>query len=308
MSSSIKRNISHSVFQRLKNYAKTHGSEFNLVLLRYGMERFLYRLSISRHADHFILKGASLFLVWKGQNFRVTKDADFLCYGNFDIDSLVSTFADICTLDFSDDDGVIFLPDSIKADPIREEQEYGGIRITITGMLSQARIPLQIDIGFGDIVTPEPDTIKYPTILDTPSPKLRAYPHYTVIAEKLEAMVSLGIANSRMKDFYDLWLLSTLFDFNGKTLSEAVSNTFKRRQTQLPKSKPIAFTDEFKKDPVKQTQWNAFVRKSKPDRWVPGFYSVLEDIESFLQPILSSLKKEAYHSSHWTPGHGWQGE
>lgn len=218
----------------------------------------------------------------------------------------MTIFRDICTLDYSDKDGVIFLPSSIKAVPIRGDQHYGGTRITITGMLAQVRIPLQIDIGFGDIITPEPDTIEYPTILDIASPKLRAYPRYTVIAEKIEAMVSLGIANSRMKDIYDIWLLSVLFDFNGETLTQAIANTFKRRQTRLPETIPIAFTDEFKKDPIKQTQWNAFVRKSKPDRQVLELDSTLTAIESFLHPILLSLNSNESFSLSWIPAHGWK--
>lgn len=204
MSAEKKRNIAHSIFQKLKNYAKAQNADFNLVLFRYGLERFLYRLCKSNYSDKFILKGANLFVAWQGQNFRVTRDADFLYYGQANTEYLVSTLETICSIDFSENDGIVFLKETVKAEIIRDTQEYGGTRITLTGMLSQAKIPLQIDIGIGDIITPGPDIINFPTILDLPAPTLKAYPRYTVVAEKFEAIVSLGIANSRMKDFYDI--------------------------------------------------------------------------------------------------------
>jgi len=212
------RNVGHSVFQRLLNQARTHGEDFNLLLFRYGVERLLYRLSISPYTDRFILKGASLFLVWKGQNYRVTKDADLLGLGPADAEHLTDIFKEICQAASDDVDGIEFMPDTVRAAPIREEQAYDGIRVTLVGLLHQARIPLQVDIGFGDDVTPGPERIEFPTLLDAPGPKLLAYPRYTMVAEKLEAMVRLGVANSRMKDFYDVWLLSRLFEFDGRTL------------------------------------------------------------------------------------------
>ena len=209
-----KKNVAHSLFQRLLNRAKTNKEDFNLLLSRYGMERFLYRLSVSPHNDRFILKGASLFLVWKGQNYRVTRDADFLGFGNADTEQLADVFRDICRVEFQGD-GMIYLPDSLCAEEIREGQEYDGVRITLVGMLNQARIPLQVDIGFGDAITPAPEQIEYPTLFDAPPALLKACPRYTLVAEKAEAMVKLGLANSRMKDFYDLWLVSRLFSFEG---------------------------------------------------------------------------------------------
>jgi len=168
------------------NRAKTNKEDFNLLLSRYGMERFLYRLSISPHNDRFILKGASLFLVWKGQNYRVTRDADFLGFGNADTEQLADVFRDICRVEFQRD-GMIYLPESLNAEDIREDQEYDGVRITLVGMLNQARIPLQVDIGFGDAITPAPEQIEYPTFFDEPPPLLKAYPRYTLVAEKVEA-------------------------------------------------------------------------------------------------------------------------
>jgi hypothetical protein len=244
------------------NHARSHKEDFNLLLFRYGIERFLYRLSISPHASRFILKGASLFLVWNGQNYRVTKDADLLGVDDADVERLSGIFKELCQSDSEDVDGIEFMPRTVSAIPIREEQVYGGIRVTLEGLLHHARIPLQIDIGFGDVVTPGPESIKFPTLLDAPQPDLLAYPRYTMVAEKLEAMVRLGVANSRMKDFYDVWLLSRLFEFDGRTLCKAVSRTFKCRSTPLPSGLPTAFTDEFRKDARKQTQWRAFVRQS----------------------------------------------
>lgn len=218
MSRDDKRNMAHSVFQRLLNKARANKVDFNLVLSRYGMERFIYRLSISPHQERFILKGASLFLVWKGQNFRVTRDADFLGFGDPAPAQLQDVFQSICQQQCPQDDGMIYLPDSVKAEAIREDQEYDGVRITLMGKLGNARIPLQIDIGFGDAITPKAENIEYPILLDHPAPHLKAYPRYTLIAEKFEAMVRLGIANSRMKDFFDIWLLSQLFEFDGSVL------------------------------------------------------------------------------------------
>jgi predicted nucleotidyltransferase component of viral defense system len=186
------------VFQRLLNQAKSRGEDFNFVLLRYGTERLLYRLSVSPYAGEFILKGASLFLVWKGQTYRVTKDTDLLGFGSADPDRISAVFKNICRIP-CEEDGMMFMPDTVGAIPIREEQEYDGIRVTLTGMLHRARISLQVDIGFGDVVTPAPERIEFPTLLDAPAPRLRAYSRYTMVAEKLEAMVRLGMANSRMK-------------------------------------------------------------------------------------------------------------
>jgi len=212
-----KKNLAHSIFQRLLNRAKNNKEDFNLLLSRYGMERFLYRLSVSPHNDRFILKGASLFLVWKGQNYRVTRDADLLGFGNSDVEQLADLFRDICRVEFQGD-GMLYLPESLSAEEIREDQAYDGVRITLVGMLNQARIPLQVDIGFGDVITPAPEQVEYPALFDAPPPILNAYPRYTLVAEKLEAMVKLGLANSRMKDFYDIWLLSRLFSFEGDEL------------------------------------------------------------------------------------------
>lgn len=291
MSPGKKPNAGHSIFQRLLNYAKEHREDFNLLLFRYGVERLLYRLSISPHADKFILKGASLFLVWLGQNYRVTKDADLLCSGPADAEHIAAVFKELCQVVSDDVDGIVFMADTVRAVPIREEQEYEGIRVALLGMLHQARIPLQIDIGFGDAITPAPEKITFPTLLNAPAPEILAYPRYTMVAEKLEAMVRLGIANSRMKDFYDVWFLSKLFAFDGRTLCEAVGNTFKRRSTPIPDGLPLAFTDDFRKDVQKQTQWRAFVRKAKPDTAADNLDVVIDDLAVFLMPVVEAVRQ-----------------
>jgi len=300
-----KKNIAHSIFQRLLNRAKTNKEDFNLMLSRYGMERFLYRLSVSPYNDRFILKGASLFLVWKGQNYRVTRDADLLGFGNSDIEQLADLFRDICRIEFQRD-GMSYLPESLNAEDIREDQEYDGVRITLVGMLDKARIPLQVDIGFGDAITPAPEQIEYPTLFDVPPPLLKAYPRYTLMAEKVEAMVKLGLANSRMKDFYDIWLLSRFFSFNGNVLRKALENTFYRRRTTLPVATPFAFTPAFYEDPQKTVQWTAFVKKSKLDISVGDLSAVIADIAVFLVPVIESLQSNVPFDNAWAPDRGWR--
>ncbi len=305
MTPAKKQNTGHSVFQRLLNHAKTHGEDFNLLLLRYGVERLLYRLSISPHADRFVLKGASLFLAWKVQHYRVTKDADLLGLGSADAEHLVGIFKELCQAVSDDVDVIEFMPDTVRAVPIREEQEYGGIRVTLVGLLHQARIPLQVDIGFGDVVTPGPERIEFPTLLGAPAPLLLAYPRYTMVAEKLEAMVRLGIANSRMKDFYDVWLLSRLFEFDGQTLCEAIRNTLRQRSTPLPGGLPMAFTDEFRKDAQKQTQWRAFVWKSKTENVSGNIDAVIDDLSAFLMPVIEAARGDEHFELLWPQGGPW---
>ena len=299
-----KKNLAHSIFQRLLNRAKNNNENFNLLLSRYGMERFLYRLSVSPHNDRFILKGASLFLVWKGQNYRVTRDADLLGFGNSDVEQLADLFRDICRVEVQGD-GMIYLPESLSAEEIREDQAYDGVRITLVGMLNQARIPLQVDIGFGDAITPAPEQVEYPALFDAPPPLLKAYPRYTLVAEKVEAMVKLGLANSRMKDFYDIWLLSRLFSFDGNVLRKALENTFDRRRTTFPSSTPFTFTAAFYKDPQKTVQWTAFIKKSKPDIPVGDLSAVIADIAVFLAPVIESLQSNAPFEDAWVPDQGW---
>jgi len=306
MSPADKRNMGHSVFQRLLNMARAEKQDLNLLLLRYGMERFLYRLSISPHKDRFVLKGASMFLVWKGRNFRVTRDADLLGFGSPDVKAIAGVFSEICRIDLEAEDGMVYLTATVNAAAIREEQEYDGVRVTFEGRLHQARIPLQIDIGFGDAVTPGPETVVFPTLLDAPPATLKAYPRYTMVAEKLEAMVRLGLPNSRMKDFYDVCLLSQMFAFEGSVLREAIANTFQRRETVLPESEPFAFTETFFMDGQKQIQWKAFVKKTKPTEPSEDLGDAVRQISRFIMPPLRSLQSGTPFPLMWIPGKGWQ--
>ncbi|MBT4290582.1 MAG: nucleotidyl transferase AbiEii/AbiGii toxin family protein [Deltaproteobacteria bacterium] len=305
MTQKKKTDVASSIFQRLLNQARANKEDFNHILNRYGMERFLYRLSISSYQDEFILKGASLFLVWQSQNYRVTKDADFLGYGDPSPERLADVFKEICGIECSVDDGITYLPESVKAQVIKEEQEYEGVLITLTGLLKQARILIQVDVGFGDVITPTPEFIEYPSLLKQPAPKMRAYPRYTLVAEKTETMVKRGMANSRMKDFYDLWILSKLFDFEGRILSQAIANTFKHRGTKKPGNEPFAFTDEFYLDTQKQTQWKAFVRKYKPKEVIEDFGLLIAEISKFLMPVLGKSGDTNIDEQIWNPGKGW---
>jgi hypothetical protein len=226
-------NIVASVRQRLLNIIRETGEDPNLVWTRYATERLLYRLSVSEHASQFILKGALLFLVWTGQSYRPTVDVDLLGKGDDSSERLTSLFRDVCNLDVAPD-GLVFDAKIVNAAPIREEQEYNGQRIKLTAYLGKARIPMQVDVGFGDVVTPKAKKVAYPTLLDFPAPKITACPRETVIAEKFQAMVMLGIANSRMKDFYDVYVLARDFSFDGAVLRRAVVATFDRRKTGIP--------------------------------------------------------------------------
>ena len=226
------KNLVASVHNRLLNHARKSKDEPQLVLMRYGLERLLYRLSKSDNAGEFVVKGAMLFLVWTGEPHRATKDLDLLALKSNSIEHLEKVFREVCKLSV-EDDGLIFLADSVAAEAIRENDIYQGVRVTLESRLGNARIPLQVDIGFGDVVTPKAGKITFPTLLDFPAPKVAIYPKETAIAEKFEIMVKLGVANSRMKDYYDIWALSREFDFDGAQLSDAIRATFRRRKTAI---------------------------------------------------------------------------
>ena len=255
-------NLSASILARLLTLAKQRGDDYNLLLNRFGMERLLARVSMSPHADRFLLKGALLFALWYDTPHRPTKDADLLGFGPEDEANLIATFRDIAAMDLGD--GIVFAPDSVKADAIREDNTYGGTRITLVARIGSARCALQIDVGFGDAVTPGPQTVAYPILLgDFPAPTLRVYPVYTVIAEKYQAMVMLGQANSRMKDFFDLAVIARRTELDGATLAAAIAATFARRQTALPIERPLALTKQFSADTAKLRQWQAFLNKNR---------------------------------------------
>ena len=281
-----KANLAASIRVRLLAVAKAKKVEFELMLTRFALERLLYRLSITAHREQFLLKGALLFDLWFDEPHRPTRDADFLGFGPADLPTMEATFREIAAMKV--DDGIIFDPSTVKARDIRKEADYAGIRITLLGTLDGARCPIQADIGFGDTVTPSPEETDYPVLLDDlPAPRLRVYPRYTVIAEKFEAIVSLGIANSRMKDFFDLWVLTRHSELDSATLRRAITATFARRATALPATTPIGLSDELSRDATKQTQWRAFVTKNRLD--APPLPRVVAHLRTFLESILGKV-------------------
>jgi hypothetical protein len=258
----MSRNLAASIRARLKQRADATRQDFNLTLTHYGLERLLYRLSISPHAANYLLKGALLFSLWYDQPHRPTRDADLLGFGPDDIDTATSVFRDICRIEL--EDGIAFDPASVKGSVIRKEAGYGGVRIDLRALLDGARLALQVDIGFGDAVTPAPESVRYPVLLeDLPAPQLRAYPKYTVVAEKFHAVCLLGMANTRMKDYFDLWVLLTEGSLEAAEMRRAVDATFARRQLVMPNSLPSGLSDAFAQDPAKQRQWAAFLQRNQ---------------------------------------------
>lgn len=295
------RNIPASVRQRLLNRAKSDRRPFNELLQYYAMERFLYRLSQSAHADRFILKGALMLRVWRSPELRPTMDIDMLGRTSNEEADIVAQIRDILTVDM-ETDGLVFDPDSIQAERITEDADYEGIRIRFLGALDSARINMQIDIGFGDVVYPEPEESDFPTILNSPAPRLLCYSRESSIAEKLEAMVKLGVLNSRMKDFYDIWLLSRQFDFDGTKLSEAIRLTFERRGTTLP-AKIEAFTQPFIE--AKQTQWATFWKRLQQNHVPASFREIMASVNRFLSPIVAALSSDKPSPTNWTAPGPW---
>lgn len=281
------RNIGASVRARLLNLSKAKGQSFDLVLTRFALERLLFRLSQSPHADRFVLKGAMLMMSWFDDPHRGTRDLDLLGFGDPSEAAMLATFRDILAQD--DEDGVVFDLDTLRVDRIREELDYGGLRLRAIASIAGARINLTIDIGFGDALEPGAEVVDYPVMLDLPAPRLRAYARETVIAEKFQAMVALGRANSRMKDFYDIWLLSRSFTFNDDRLARAIAATFARRETVIPTELPDALTLEFATDAQKQKQWRAFVEDV--DFNSVDLSAVVEDLAIFLLPHASRARK-----------------
>jgi Nucleotidyl transferase AbiEii toxin, Type IV TA system len=297
-------NMSASVRQRLLNIAQERKEDFGLVLTKYGLERVLYRIARSKYRDLFILKGALLFELWTQQRYRPTRDADFLARGDNDMDRFIAIFREVCAMPV-EDDGLVFEPATVTAEKITEDADYQGIRIRFIGHLENARIPIQIDLGFGDVITPAPVEAELPTLLELPAPKLLTYPRESVIAEKLEALVSLGMVNSRMKDLHDIRSLAQEFSFDGTVLSEAVASTFKRRSTKLPDGNPPVFTSEFSDNAEKKKQWVAFCRKNKSYVEELPLQNVCEEIETFLMPIIRALRADSKFARKWTSKNCW---
>ena len=297
-----KRNVAASVRARLLNRARETKQDFNLVLTRYAIERLLYRVSISTHANNFLLKGALLFDLWFDIPHRPTRDIDFLGFGSIKLPDIENVFKDVCGLEVND--GVTFLAESVSATETRADANYSGVRVMLLGMIENARCQIQIDIGSGDAVTPGPEYAEYPVMFaEFEAPKLRAYPRYTVIAEKFEALTVLGIANSRMKDYFDLWVLSRYCDFEGDLLRQAVQETFTARNTKLIREAPFGLTVAFAQDAQKNTQWQAFLRKNQLE--APTLQEIIEALTIFMQPIFEAASDKSVFNSYWQAGESW---
>jgi hypothetical protein len=297
-------NMAASVKARLLALAKERGEDFNFILNRYVLERLLYRLAASPHAKTFLLKGAMLFTVWSRQPHRATKDIDLLGYGKPDPERLVTIFGAVCDV-VVPDDGIIFLASTLQAHTIREEAVYDGIRVTFVARVGTAKVPVQVDVGFGDSTNPPPELVEIPTLLDIPSTKMMGYRRELVVAEKFHAMVDLGLSNSRMKDFFDIWFLARQFAFDGQMLATAVSTTFERRQTKVPSDPPLALTDTFASDAGKQTQWLAFTKRARIEQPAPSLFDVISNIKELMLPVTAAVSSNRDFNATWPPNGPW---
>ena len=299
------KNVSASVHQRLLNKAKAENRPFNELLQYYAMERFLFRLSLSEHKDKFILKGAMMFRAWNVSINRPTKDIDFLGITDNEISNIVDLLKNVCRVSI-DPDGLSFDMESFSGEVIKEDADYEGARITFIGYLDTARVNMQIDVGFNDFVSPKPEMISLPSILDFPSPTINCYSRESVIAEKLEAMIKLGELNSRMKDFYDIFILSKSFSFEGEKLARAIKATFERRSTQIPKDNPLALSDEFVNSTDKIHQWKAFKNRNNLKDFSIDFSQLIKALGEFLlEPLQAAASSESFNSK-WVDNKHWK--
>lgn len=294
-----------SIQVRLARHARELGMDPNHVLTRFAAERFLYRLSRSPFSERFVLKGALLMLVWLGETVRPTRDADLLGFGDITEQSLAQIFTDVCRLEV-EPDGLEFLPSSIRVSAIRAEDPYGGLRATLEARLGKARLRVQADVGIGDAVSPDPVWLEYPALLDFPRPRLRAYRPETAIAEKLHAMVVLGEANSRMRDFFDVHALAQHQPFEGDVLARALRATFERRRTPIPEALPLALTPAFAAVREKQVQWQGFLRRIGGLAAPQELATVVEEIATFLEPAIAGARGGKMLRSAWPPGGPWR--
>lgn len=294
----MSENLPASILARLLALARQRGDDYSLLLNRFAMERLLARVSTSPYADRFLLKGALLFALWYDTPHRPTRDADLLGFGPDDEVNLIATFREVGAMELGD--GILFDPQSVQAQAIREDNTYGGTRISLVARIGSARCALQIDVGFGDAVTPGPQTVAYPTLLiDFKAPTLRVYPVYTVIAEKYQAMVMLGRTNSRMKDFFDLAVIAQRTELDGATLAVAIAATFARRTTALPTERPMALTKEFSEDAAKLRQWQAFLNKNRIEAASLGDTVAL--LDDLLWPPTQVAATNSQATATWLP-------
>jgi predicted nucleotidyltransferase component of viral defense system len=284
-------NISESVLKKLLNVSRKIGENYNALLTQYVIERFLFRLSKSTVSESFVLKGAMLFRVWTGSLHRPTKDLDLLGFCDPSIKSVVATLREIVTIEVQDD-GVRYDFESITISEIREEEEYGGVRVKLYAFIGTARIPMQIDIGFGDSVYPDPLISNYPTLLEMEEPTLRMYSAETVVAEKVEAVVSRGMLNSRVKDYYDLFVLFRDYELDDRVLAKAIASTFRGRKIELPTYFPVELSDEFAINERVVTLWNEFLRRLRINDAPAEFSAVVRTIRNRIWPIIADANNQ----------------
>jgi predicted nucleotidyltransferase component of viral defense system len=298
------KNTAASIRARLLALAQGKGEDYQRMLSRYAIERFLYRLGQSPYRDKFTLKGATLFTLWTGHTLRPTKDLDLLGQGSSAIGDVEQTIRGICEIE--EEDGVVFDRASVEGTKIKEDDEYDGVRVKLLADLAGARIPMQIDIGFGDAVYPEPELASFPVLLQMEAPLIRAYPREASIAEKFQAMVLLDIRNSRMKDFYDIWFIANTWTFDMASLRKAILASFERRGSATPAGVPFALTDDFLNDPRKAQQWSAFVNRLNLGEKTPSLKEVGAVLRSFLLPCISSGSPTKPDTLSWAPNQGWK--
>jgi hypothetical protein len=297
------KNTAASIRARLLALAQSNGEDYQRVLGRYAIERFLYRLGRSPYRDKFAIKGATLFTLWTGHTHRPTKDLDLLGQGSSAIGDVEQTIRGICEI--QEEDGLVFDSASVEGTKIKEDDEYDGVRIKLLADLARARIPMQIDIGFGDAVYPEPELASFPVLLPMEAPVIRAYPREASIAEKFHAMVVLDIRNSRMKDFYDIWFMANTWTFDMASLRKAILASFERRGSTIPTEVPFALTDGFLDDPQKTQQWSAFVNRLDAGEKAPPLEEVGAALRAFLLPCISADSPTKPRIVSWTPNQGW---
>jgi len=300
----VARSVAQSIHHRLVNYARAAHREAQTTFVRYGQERLLYRLGQSRHRERFVLKGALLFSLWANDLHRPTMDVDFLAYGQSAVDSVVDAFREVC-IEPVEEDGLVFPPESVRGEAIREEAEYQGVRLRLVARLGSARIPLQVDMGFGDAVEPAPQWAEYPSLLGAPPPVLRVYPKEAVVAEKFHVMATRGLLNSRLKDYYDLYTLAGHSTFEGAVLARAMAATFRARRTPIPDGVLPSLGSPFADDPVKQRAWSAFLAKNRPDAGAASLADVVATLAGFVTPAAAWAASGEDPRRIWAPGGPW---
>jgi hypothetical protein len=299
------KNIAASVKRRLQNKAKESNRPFSELLQYYGMERFLYRFSRSEYAKSFILKGALMFTVWDVPERRATVDIDFLARVDNQIEKIEQAMREVCNVEVPAD-GLVFDAKSVKGQRIKEDADYEGVRVKFLGFLEKSKLPMQTDVGFGDAIVPKPSRIDYPTILNFPPPHLQGYTFESVVAEKFETMVKLGLLNSRMKDFYDIWLMSRQINFDGRRLAKAIKATFECRKTPLPAEAPLFAKEIYDEKSDRAAMWRAFLRKKQIETAPDSLTEIAQTIESFLLELVQSIATDAETIIKWQAPGPWR--